>query len=323
MGENGIAQQISGVNILSDAAHWHEKNYCAKVRRFKNGQVEVCTSVVRPMERLQMVDRWLNSAPALPDGLTDEQLKRIEAERAAYAYRRQCKIDDERKNLTEEEVESQERAKAQDSLNRSVRRARQQVRFHCKMLAVDHLLTLTYRENMDDVERLERDWKAFVRLVRKVKPNWQYVACREKQDRGAYHLHVAVVGRQDINLLRRSWYQVLGGTGAEVGEDTPGQIDVRGPSKRWGKTTSDWKASKLSGYMTKYLHKAFEELDSKSSKRYWASRGIDRPEVIRVWLASSSFVDAIKDTHSVFRQFAPRTVSLWASEGYECVWLSG
>lgn len=318
-----IAHEIQGAQVLSDCADWSEKNYQAVIRKFRNGNVEVCTKAVRAMERMAIAQRWLEGAPAMPDNITDSQRDRIMAERASYAARRAARIAEEESNMTAEEVEAKRTEKAADSLARSVRRARQQVRFHCKMLGVDHLLTLTYRENMEDVERLERDWKAFVRLVRKVKPNWQYVACREKQDRGAYHLHVAVVGRQDINLLRRSWYKVLGGTGDERGEDTPGQIDVRGPSKRWGKVTADWKASKLAGYMTKYLHKAFEEIDSKASKRYWSSRGIEKPEVVKVWLASSSFVDAVTDTHTIFRNFAPRTVSLWASEGYECIWISG
>lgn len=302
---------------------WQDKNYRATVRRFNNGQVEVSTSVVRAMQQWQRADAWGDSAPALPEGLTDQQYVNIKAQKAHYKAWCAMKRAERMQDATPEDIERLEAGLKADNIDRAVRRARQQIRFHCRQLGVDHLLTLTYRENVEDVMRLQRDWKEFVRLVRKAKPNWQFVACRERQDRGALHLHVAIRGRQDIGLLRRCWYQALGGTGKETGEDTPGQIDVRGPSKRFGSKTQDWKVQKLSGYMTKYMGKAFEELDAKGSKRYWHSKGIEPPQVERIWLASSSFIDAIKESHGLCCAAVGRAVTLWASDRYDCIWLAG
>lgn len=51
--------------------------------------------------------------------------------------------------------------------------------------------------------------------------------------------------------------------------------------------------------MTKYLHKAFEELEPNGSKRYWASKSNDKVEPERVWLAACSFIDGIKETYAL------------------------
>lgn len=308
---------------LPDSADWTEKAYKATIRRFADGHVEVSTSAVRCMQEWRVSERLDAMGSELPSNLTPEQMEAIERQRKQYAAAVRARRASELAEMDQDTREAKERASAAENKLRAVRRARQQVRFHCRMLQCDHLVTLTYRENMEDVERLQRDWKEFVRLVRKDKPEWQFVACREKQDRGAYHLHIAVRGRQDINLLRRCWYKALGGSGQEKGDDTPGQINVRGPAKRFGTKTNEWKASKLAGYMTKYLHKAFDELDSRHSKRYWHSKGIEAPEVERVWLASSSFVEAVKDTHKLLRNEGMRIASLWASEGYDCIWMTG
>lgn len=310
-------------NITESNIEWQDKNYQAVVRKFANGQVEVTTSVVRAMQQWQRAEQWAAQGAELPDDMTPAQLARIDAEKASFRARAASRKVKAREDMDQCEIERLEAQLKADNIARAVRRARQQVRWHCRMLAVDHLLTLTYRENMEDVERLKADWKEFVRRVRLVKPQWEFVAVRERQERGALHLHVAVHGRQDIGLIRRCWYQALGGTGKEQGEATPGQVDVSGPSKRYGSRTAEWKINKLTGYMCKYLDKAFEELDSKGSKRYWNSKGIPEPEVEKIWLSSSSFVDAVVDSHKIFKSLRPWAVSLWASEGYDCIWLAG
>ncbi len=75
-------------------------------------------------------------------------------------------------------------------------------------------LTLTYRENVTDYKQTCSDLSRFVRKVKRELPGWVYVAIPEKQKRGAWHWHMAVIGRQDVNLLRECWRAV-------VGEGTP------------------------------------------------------------------------------------------------------
>lgn len=89
---------------------------------------------------------------------------------------------------------------------------------------------------MTDIGQLKRDFDAFRRLVTARYPDWKYVAAREKQDRGAWHLHLAVQGRQDLNYLRTCWYKVLGCVGA-TGAAVLGQVDIKASKS---KDPSQW-----------------------------------------------------------------------------------
>lgn len=290
---------------------WVEKCYVTKVRRFARGAVEVVTHHINPLRQKRY------SESAMLGGLI-----------------RTGREDEQPDDRSPEQKEADNRARA-------VRRAKQQVRFGVKAIGADHLLTLTYRtvdgKPMDDLDQLRADWDRFRRLVKKGLPacgkwgahkgipEWRFVAIRERQDNGAYHLHVAVVGRQDINFIRRCWYVAIGGNQDDQGEATKGNIDVRGPSKRWGSRTAQWRCDKLAGYMTKYLHKTFDEAgEPKGAKRYWAGRSNEKPEVIRYWIGARDFAEAIEQSHAKFREENQKPgVTIWASQGYDSIWLSG
>lgn len=152
----------------------------------------------------------------------------------------------------------------------SAKRARQAVRLRAKAIAADRLLTLTYTDNMQDVERLKRDWKAFVRRMSKYK-QFHYVACIEKQARGAYHIHVAIHGRQLYQLVRSIWRSVVG----PAADGRPGgNIDVRNP-ERLGYGNID--VHKLAAYISKYIGKDLGDHDL-NKKNYWSSRGVVIPQ---------------------------------------------
>lgn len=295
---------------ISEGDAWVDKCYQAVIRRFHAGSVEVVTRLIDPLR----YKRFNESAQY--GGLVSY----LDREGAPE------KTDEER---------------ARENFIRATRRAKQGVRWAVKSIGADHLVTLTYRspegQEMKDFERLKRDWKEFCRLVRKGLPafhnlkrhdgikDWRFVAVPELQQNGAYHLHVAVCGRQDINFLRRCWYVAAGGEQDASGERTPGAINVRGPSKRWGSKTNDWRPNKLSGYMTKYLSKTFEETaQPKGAKRYWSGRSNEKPEVVRYWLKAQDFVSAIIESHAIFRHERPGgDFQLWASNGYDLIWFSG
>jgi len=76
--------------------------------------------------------------------------------------------------------------------------------------------------------------------------------------------------------------------------------------------------------MTKYPHKAFEELGANGSKRYWASKSNDKVEAERIWLAASSFFDAIVETHAIAMvRLNGQWMNLWASNSLDVVWAAG
>lgn len=94
-------------------------------------------------------------------------------------------------------------------------------------------------------------------------PGWLYVAVAEQQVRGAWHWHLAVRGRQDVDLLRSLWRQIVG----------EGNIDVSAP-----KGTRKDQRLYLVQYLGKYLVKAFASGDRKLNKhRFRASRNIQVP----------------------------------------------
>lgn len=206
-----------------------------------------------------------------------------------------CGLRSPKRNEPDTPLSAEERArKDEENVNRSVRRARQSVRWLVQRMEADHMLTLTYRENMDSVQRLKKDFDHFRRLVTAKYPEWKYVAIKEYQERGSLHMHIAVKGRQDIKFLRNCWYKVLGCLGA-TGSDTLGSVNVRAPSRRWGGRGYEWRQDKLASYLTKYLHKGFD-LSEHSSKRYWASKGLPKPIVQRFWMASKDMLEMITDS---------------------------
>ena len=166
------------------------------------------------------------------------------------------------------------------NIERSKARAKAEVRRKCMAMRADHLLTLTYRENMTDKEQGERDFERFVRLVHERLPEWKYVEVLERQRRGAIHSHVAVKGFQDVQLLRNLWKQVVGEGNIDVEckrEKTKDGKWRKGNSYRWGKAN-------LANYLAKYITKEPEEENRRievrlNERRFRSSLNIDVPEV--------------------------------------------
>ena len=175
---------------------------------------------------------------------------------------------------------------------RSARRAKTSVRRLVKAKALTTMLTLTYQENMQDRERLARDFDVFVKRVRRVVPGFQYVCVFERQKRGAWHAHIAVesvlshyVSRgtlvKSYDLLRSMWRGVIG---------AGGNVDVsRG--RRLGRSMS-----KLSNYLSKYITKGFLGGDFGEGDSYRASgRALPKPTYVRVTGDLPSALTALLD----------------------------
>lgn len=154
---------------------------------------------------------------------------------------------------------SADRAKNED---RAVRRARSTMRRKILAFGLDHLLTLTYRANVTDFPQASGDLNRFIRLLKKHRPGFHYVAVPELQERGAWHWHLAVKGRQDVDLLRTLWRKVVG----------EGNIDVQEPKSKVNRRLA------LVKYLGKYLAKGFElKLRELNGHRFRASLGMTVP----------------------------------------------
>ena len=146
-----------------------------------------------------------------------------------------------------------------DDIKRSETRARAVVRRLIQAGGLDHMLTLTYRENQTDVGQCANDLSRFLRLVRQHIPGYKYVAVFERQKRGAGHWHLAVAGWQNVTLLRALWRQVVG----------QGNIDVRAVRGSGSGDTS----AKLAAYLSKYITKTLGD-QTELAHRYRRSHNI-------------------------------------------------
>ena len=152
--------------------------------------------------------------------------------------------------------------KAQNE-KRARARATGEIRRKCLSIGADHLVTLTYRDNVEDRERVLTDLERLRRMLSRGGYSMPYVAVLECQKRGAIHPHLAVRGFQDIRLLRRCWYKIVG--------KAQGQVNVKGP--RPGTSPV-----KLARYLSKYISKDIDNQPREFEEhRYFCSLGIAVP----------------------------------------------
>lgn len=203
------------------------------------------------------------------------------------------------KQLTDEEAEE----KRLENIRRSVTRAKQAVHYAVRSMGADHMLTLTTRENITDRIQFFTAFKEFMRLVRtkdlhtvngelilktrKEKRSYLYVAVPELQERGAYHMHIACIGKQDIPLLRACWYVALGGDPNDKGENTKGAVNIKYRQLAFGRKSESFSTFQLVKYMTKYMQKSFDETNELGLKRYSSARNIPKPIVFKQFIWSS------------------------------------
>jgi len=177
-------------------------------------------------------------------------------------------------------VEKDREERADELRERSAKiaanRAKKKVRHLCKAMAADSLLTLTYRANEQDLDRVKKDLKEFNRRVLRVLPGFCFVAGFEQQKRGAWHVHCAVqripselpasngVKVRSFNVLRSIWRSIT--------KDRGGNVDV-------SKGKKNRSAARIAAYISKYVTKAFVEGEKWVNR--WAKYGaIKAPEPV-------------------------------------------
>jgi hypothetical protein len=132
----------------------------------------------------------------------------------------------------------------------------------------DTFITLTYAENMQDIEKADNDFKKFIQRFRYRYKGLKYIAVREFQKRGAIHFHMICNWNEDLESEeqikeKERWF----------GE------------KLWGHGFVDIKVldgvDNVGAYLIKYMTKNISIEAFKGKKAYLCSKGLERPLVYR------------------------------------------
>lgn len=174
---------------------------------------------------------------------------------------------------------------------KAAQRAKRRVRHLTKNMGADHLMTLTRRESDPETywgpEEWAKAWDRLRRVLVRAIGDFPYVAVLERHKKGNFHLHVAWVGKINLNLVRPAWWSILGGRGQ-------GNVDAQYIKVRTGLARSD----KVAKYISKYCSKGFEEGARFNKKRFWGSRQ-EMPEVRRYVLRSRTADDALLEVRGM------------------------
>jgi hypothetical protein len=192
------------------------------------------------------------------------------------------------------DLEALER-KAEAARAKSQRRAKTNCRWKIKHGAFSSLLTLTYHENMKDFDRMHADLAAFLRIMKREIPGFQAVWAFERQQRGAWHCHMAIHRLQPHYVRRglkvKSWVLARMAWRRIVGEDG-GNIDVDGHCGK-GQGLRKKSLAKLAGYVSKYLTKEWDD-NALFGRNMWGStQGLRVPPSEVIELPQCTLLDAI------------------------------
>ncbi|MDO3651342.1 rolling circle replication-associated protein, partial [Nocardia mangyaensis] len=191
----------------------------------------------------------------------------------------------------------------ESTLNKSIARAKVNVRRKAMSMNADRMLTLTFRENVTDIDTAWDCFKYFCKLMRfRYRDKFQYIAVPEYQKRGAVHVHVAINCYYHANTVRRFWHRAAG--------QFQGNIDITSPRKI---AKNSWNPKRIANYLSKYLTK--NDSVEFNRRRYSSGGKITLPEPIRGWLALG--VPLISIMGDCIGKLTRKQVScVWESEGY-------
>jgi hypothetical protein len=145
---------------------------------------------------------------------------------------------------------------------RAVRASKAALRRLIYSFGPDRMLTLTFRENVTEFDDAKRAWDSFAKGWKKYFPESPVVAVPERQLRGAWHFHCAILGFHDLRTIHKIWRH--------------GAVNMR-RGKRSG----------VSRYLAKYMGKDLALL-GRSAYRVIARKYIDKPHktTVRMFLKS-------------------------------------
>ena len=147
-------------------------------------------------------------------------------------------------------------------------------------------LTLTFKENIQDLKQANYDFTKFIRRLNYEtngiegkdlkQSNLKYLAVFELQKRGAIHYHMIFFNLPYIKDVYRKMYKIWG----------QGRIMVGGKDKNFTKVKNQAQLQKIIFYFIKYIQKSVFENNCPRQKKYIASKGLLKPQ-------ENSFVEVV------------------------------
>ncbi len=171
-----MSQQIRIVKVDNVAI---DENTLVKVKRMGN--------------QTQLSHRW-----KVPKEMPFERISETE-----YLVKKTGEIKEYKKSKTRDEQIGE--------LRKTFKKLREIINTNFTGQANEKFITLTYRENMQDVERLQRDFQIWIKAVRRKFGACDYINVVEPQERGAWHCHVLIKFYElennylDYDELRKLW----------------------------------------------------------------------------------------------------------------------
>lgn len=196
-----------------------------------------------------------------------------------------------------------------ESIERSQRRAKSQIRRLVMELAPNHFTTFTTRESGPDYltpVQWSEMWGYFMGLLRRAGYEFEYVAVLERHPKNPAHLHLHVAWRGSVHyrILRRLWHIAIlhqkgvKATRTQYGDESPGNIQdqpIKAPRGTYKQTR------KIARYIAKYITK--DLIAEFNKKRYWVSRGVNLVAAKVFWLSALNQGDAIREALDMFGQW--------------------
>lgn len=218
----------------------------------------------------------------------------------------------------------------EDAILSAKRRAKQMVRYKCKEMGANRLLTLTTRETLPVYVLLSCFQKFLYLVERAIGEKLLYVAVPEQHPSNPdhLHLHVAVNTFLQVGIIRKCWHAALTacdarqrGTGRQggvlsdfTGKNSPGNVDIQYIKTRGGKGAQTVKVAR---YISKYITKG--DFERFNKKRYWSTKGVKVLDARRVWLKSMSLGDAVVESYRELGLFADDGMEFYGSGAFDAL----
>lgn len=164
----------------------------------------------------------------------------------------------------------------------------------------ESFITLTFADNVTDIAEANKMFNAWRTNIKKLKPNFKYLAVPEFQKRGAVHYHIlSNLGLEDKDIILEQ--QIKKGKAVKFTD----LYDVKYWSKGFARVDfikNDYK--KIYSYICKYMTK---DIDNKlfGKKRYFYSQNLDRPFETYLNLSNEKdfdyFMDLLKNSNVEYK----------------------